>query len=411
MLETSPPERPIDVPPANAVMVGMSRGHLLRRFGLAAGTIAVVGAGALSYRAYDQGVFQVGQGPAYAPWSNWKEHKGLLPLVAAATLAPNAHNAQPWLFRLAPNRIDLFADPSRSIGAVDPFAREMHIGLGAALENLVIAARGAGLASSVTLMPDSAQQHHVARIDLARSKPQRSGLYEQIARRHSNRYPYVQGKAVPGAALAAITALGPADAPDARIVWFTGRAQRAHVSELIVAATEAFITDPAQSESDYKWFHQSWDEIQSQRDGVTVDASGLSDLTAALAKLLPAQSRTATDDAWLTTTRDHQTKTAAAYGIVAVRNARDNRQRLEGGRLLERAHLWTAGHGLALQHINQMTERADREKALALTPRFGDALRGLLPTDWQALSTFRIGYPTHTPNKSPRRAIDAVIVS
>jgi nitroreductase len=411
MPETGPLEQPVSVPPAREEVADMSRGHFLRRMGLGVGTIAVAGAGVLSYRAYDQGVFEVGKGPAYAPWSDWKQHKGLLPLVGAATLAPNAHNAQPWLFRLAPHRIDLFADPSRTIGAVDPFAREMHIGLGAALENLVIAARGLGFASTVRLMPTGSHPSHVARVELIRSTPRASGLYQQIARRHSNRYPYVQGKDVPGAALAAMGALAAADPPDARVFWFTSTAQRAHISELIVAATEAFVADPAQSQSDYKWFRQSWDEIQSQRDGVTVDASGLSDLTAALAKLLPAQSRTATDDAWLAATRDHQTKTAAAYGIVVVRNARENRQRLEGGRLLERIHLWTAGHGLALQHINQMTEREDREVELAITPRFGDALRGLLPTDWQALSTFRIGYSTYTPNKSPRRAVEAVIVS
>ena len=58
-----------------------------------------------------------------------------------------------------------------------------------------------------------------------------------------------------------------------------------------------------------------------------------------------------------------------------------------------------------------MTERADREIELAISPRFGAALRELLPTDWQALSTFRTGYPTHTPNKSPRRAIQAVLVA
>jgi len=159
------------------------------------------------------------------------------------------------------------------------------------------------------------------------------------------------------------------------------------------------------------WFRQSWDEIQRQRDGITVDAAGLSDLTAALAKLLPAQSRTATDEAWLTATRDRQAKTAAAYGILAVHDATDNRQRLEGGRLLERVHLWITGRGLALQHMNQLTERADRELELAIEPQFGDALGELVPTDWQALTTVRIGYPTHTPHKSPRRPVEAVILA
>jgi hypothetical protein len=60
--------------------------------------------------------------------------------------------------------------------------------------------------------------------------------------------------------------------------------------------------------------------------------------------------------------------------------------------------------------MNQPTERADREIELALAPRFGDALRELLPTGWQPLSSFRAGYSTHVARKSPRRAIEAVIV-
>ena len=155
---------------------GMTRTAFVRRAGLSLGTAAVAGVAALSYRAYDQGVFQVGQGPAYAPWSDWKQQKGLLALVGAATLAANAHNAQAWLFQLSPNRVDVFADRSRNIGSIDPFLREMHVGLGAALENLVIAAEAAGFASTVRLMPEGPQSAHVARVELARSTARASGL-------------------------------------------------------------------------------------------------------------------------------------------------------------------------------------------------------------------------------------------
>jgi nitroreductase len=389
----------------------MDRRTLLRRAGLAAGTIAVGGAGALGYRAYDQGVLQSGQGPAYEPWADWGHHKGLIPLVAAATLAPNPHNSQPWLFQVGASRIDLFADASRNIGAIDPFKREKYVGLGAALENLVVAAEATGYNATVTLMPDGAHSDHAARIELSRATRRNSLLAEQISKRHTNRYAFVAGKDVPTAALSAIAALADAGTSEARVFWFSNDHQRSQLSSLLVAATDAIIRDVDQSRSDYQWFRQTWDEIQRQRDGITVDASGLPELTQTLAKLLPAQSRRATDDAWLTATRDRHTKTAAAYGIVAVRDATDNRQRLEGGRLLERVHLWTTGQGIALHHMNQLTERADREHELAIGPQFGDALAQLPPDGWQALSLFRVGYPTHTPNKSPRRAVEAVMVS
>ena len=387
----------------------ITRRRFLRRVGLGAGTIAVVGAGALGYRAYDQGVLAVGDGPAYEAWSQWDEGKRLLPLVGAATLAPSPHNAQAWLFGVGSDRIDVFADTARNTGAIDPFRREMYVGLGAALENLVLAALAGGYAPNVELMPAGGEPTHTARVSLTRSRARRSDLYAQIPQRHTNRYAYVEGEALPAGALGAMAALAGADAPDTRLVWFSEPATRGRVSELLVAATEAIISDPGQSASDFAWFRQDWDELQRQRDGITVDAAGLSDLTAALAKLLPAQSESATGEAWLKATRERQTKTAAAYGVVAVRDATDNTQRLQGGRLLERVHLWATGNGLALHHMNQLTERADREVQLGLEPRFGDALADLMPSGWQALATFRTGYPTETPNQSPRRPAEWVI--
>ena len=105
--EVSGPEalRPVEPPPG----APMTRSGFLRRVGLCAGTVLVVGAGALAYRAYDQGVLSVGDGPAYEAWSDWDAGKGLLPLVGAATLAPSPHNAQAWLFGVGGDRIDLHA--------------------------------------------------------------------------------------------------------------------------------------------------------------------------------------------------------------------------------------------------------------------------------------------------------------
>ena len=233
-------------------------------------------------------------------------------------------------------------------------------------------------------------------------------LYEQIPRRHTNRYPFLD-REVPAAALAAMAGLTDRDTSAAQVVWFTRAADRNPIGELLVAATEAILDDPEQSASDHAWLRQSWDEIQRERDGITIDAAGLPNLTAALAKLLPAQSREAAGEAWLTATRDRHTRTAAAYGFVTVRDADDDSQRLQGGRLLERIHLWATGHGLALHHMNQLTERADRERQLGLDPLYGNALADLMPDGEQALAAFRLGYPTASPRRSPRRPVEAVI--
>ena len=66
------------------------------------------------------------EGDAYAPWSLWNDPsvRGTpLVLVAAAVLAANPHDTQPWLFRIGDDAIEVLADLSRNLGAMDAFVR------------------------------------------------------------------------------------------------------------------------------------------------------------------------------------------------------------------------------------------------------------------------------------------------
>lgn len=382
----------------------MTRRSLLRRTGLGVAALAALGTGAVALRAFDQGVWEVGKGPAYSPWKTWEKGTGLAPLVGAAVLAPSPHNAQAWRFGISSHQIDVLADTSRDTGALDPFHRELHVGLGAAIENLTLAARANGLMPTVTTSADGSR---VASIHLRPAVARVPPLFEQIPRRHTNRYPFVADRDVPSAALAAMSSL---TLPDVRLVWITKAEGRAHFGELLVAATEAIVRDDEQRASDGRWFRQDWEEIQRERDGVTIDAAGLPAMTAALAKLLPAQSPGDLAESWLQATRERHTRTASAYGLVAVRDSSSVDQRLRGGRSLQRVHLWATGAGLALHHMNQVTERADREAQLGVPATFGDAVSEVVPVGWEALSSFRIGFPTQQPPPSPRRPVESVVV-
>jgi hypothetical protein len=371
------------------------------------GTLVLVVGGGV-WRAADQGVFSTGEGPAYEPWDDWRTAtKGPLDLVRAAILAANPHNSQPWLFHVTQTQIDLFADRRRTIGTVDPFLREMHIGLGCALENLLLAATANGYLTQVTFLPDSFDETRVARIGLTRGSAPASDLYPMIPQRHTNRYPYDTGRPVTSATLDGFSALD--DDPEVRVLWFASTDMRKSVGNLLVEAAHAFVTDKAQDGDTAHWWRGTWQDIQQHRDGITLDAAGLPDLTRAIGKMLPPASQEQQDSTFLSNTAE-QAQTAGAFGLLTVRNAQDRAQQLRAGRLWERMHLWATKEGLAMQPLNQVVERAAREVVLGNIPHFGNALAALVGDPaWQTLLAFRLGYSTHEGLRSPRRGVDEVV--
>ena len=388
--------------------MGASRRTVLK----IAGATAALAGGAVAARAWQQGVFSVGQGPAYDPWRTWRadQPEGPTRLVRAAILAANPHNSQPWRFRVRDTIVDVFADTERNIGTIDPYRREMYVGLGCAVENLVLAAERYGYAVDVTLLPDAANAAHAARVALVPSTPKESALFDAISARHTDRGPYDIDRPVSGETLTKLAGLGP-DLPQVSVLWFTTEPDRRRVGELIVAATEAIVADSQQSGDSAKWFRSSWGEIQQLRDGITLDAQSLPPFINVMAKILPPLSQEQSDQAWLRATRDRHVATAAAFGLIVVPDTNDNAWRIRGGRLWQRMHLWATTQGLSMQPLNQMSERADRERMLGIEPRFGTALKELVSVpEMQALMPFRLGYPTMQARPSPRRDVTAVLM-
>jgi hypothetical protein len=73
-----------------------------------------------------------------------------LEMVRFATLAASGHNAQPWMFAISQDSIEIRPDFTRALSAVDPHHRELWISLGCALENLLLAARSFGYQGKVS---------------------------------------------------------------------------------------------------------------------------------------------------------------------------------------------------------------------------------------------------------------------
>ena len=135
---------------------------------------------------------------------------------------------------------------------------------------------------------------------------------------------------------------------------------------MAIAATEALVADAQQSLDSHAWWRQDWSELQQKADGLTLDAQGLSPFITTMAKFIPDGSRQQNDQIFVQNMQEIIVPTAAAFGIMAVRDGMDNAQRLDCGRDWQRIHLWGATQGLAFQPLNQMCEQADRERQLGM---------------------------------------------
>ena len=384
---------------------GLARRSFLRRVGIGAAAVFVIADAGIGYRAYDEGVFSEGQGPAFEPLRRWPHLGGPEAVVGAAILAANAHNSQPWAFGVGTDRIEVYADHGRSTGANDPLGRELDISLGCAVENMVLAARAHGYAPQVTLDPHG-DSGLVATIGLAAGPVVRDRLYEAIPSRRSNRSEY-RADPVAERTFAAMGALADDTVAPARLHWLTSDNDRRGFADLLIAATRAHNADEEQSRDSFSWWRNSWDDVQAHHDGLNIDGVGLPPMIRALGKILPPTERASADATFLDRT-GVQAHTAPAFGLVLVDEPGILRDRLVGGRLLQRAHLWASANGVGFQHMNQVTERIDRDHECGRSSPFEAPLAAIAgsPT---VLGAFRIGKPTIASLPSPRRSIEEVL--
>ena len=376
---------------------------------------AAVALAALGYRAWDRGVFAGATGAAYTPWDHWggNDLDGTRRPLRAATLAASPHNTQPWLFDVTGDAIDVYADRVRHLGSFDPFRREMHLGLGCAIENLVRATRAFGFAADVQpangrleLAPGR-QPVLAAHIAVTAVQPLHDPLFEAIPRRHTNRGPYRE-EPIAAERLQELTDL--VSTPSVRLALLVDRGARHEFGALIVAATEQIIGDREMSLDSFRWIRVGKREVLAHRDGITIDASGTSRLKTMAAKMLPDLDATAIDRIWLDTTRDVHAPTASVLGMILVPDRLDMAQSIEAGRAWQRLHLAATAQGIAAQPLNQPVEMIDRHHMLGKQDEFGSALAKLAHADgWEPTFVFRLGYAEREAPRSPRRPLASVV--
>ena len=202
-----------------------------------------------------------------------------LALVAEASRAPSAHNTQPARWRFpAPDRVELYADPSRALPVADASGHDMRIALGAAWEGTALALGRHGL--RLVTEPSSG-----AAIVAGRIEP--GGVADPLANAVAHRATWRGAFArASEAQLRALTAaLEAVDSPTghalsteaATIRWTADRADRASLDAL---------GDPEYFRELTEWLRLSPAHPGWSRDGLSARAMQLSGFERAFAKLV-----------------------------------------------------------------------------------------------------------------------------
>ncbi len=126
----------------------------------------------------------------------------------ASRFAPSVLNTQPWHWRVHSDRLDLFADHSRQLGASDPDGRLLMLSCGAVLDHAGVALAEQGWRSHVTTLPDETAPDLLATVrltDRVMVTPQDLRRGQAMRTRHTDRRP-LSSRHLPVAALSAIVA-------------------------------------------------------------------------------------------------------------------------------------------------------------------------------------------------------------
>ena len=306
-------------------------------------------------------------------------------LIRYAVLAPSSHNTEPWQFRLHHDAIDVMIDRSRWLKVADADQRELHISVGCALENLLIAAEHFGLGHSALLMPDADDPLLAARVKISDNgsaeKHCPPKLFETIPVRHTNHGVY-DGVPIPEDILKGLMAC--CVEPEIVVHLTDDSVIKASVDEWVVKGDAIQFVRSEYREELAHWigqgvFGNSW--LMSKIGQFAVSHFNVGKSTAK---------------------KDHELMMSSpVFGLIAS-ETEGRPQQIMVGQVFQRISLLAATHGIWCQPMSQLVEVPEIKQELMMAAPKG----GLVPQH-----PFRMGFAQPEKDHTPRRQLSDVIVT
>lgn len=317
-------------------------------------------------------------------------------LIGAAILAPSHWNSQPWRFEVDGGTIRLVADARRALPVTDPDRRWMMVSLGAALENLLVAARAYGLVPNVHYLPHAGRDGVVAAVSWTPGDTRRDrAFFTAIPERRTNRRNF-DGRGVYAENRAKIVA----QVPDGvHLHWHDDRAQIEAVADLARDAVRDQTHNRVYQRERFAWTRLSEDAVRESGDGVYVEALDLGGPARWFAgNYFDPESwflRFGAESAGKQARA--QIRSAGAVALLTT-SGTDEEAWLKAGQTYERIALRCTQLGISHQPINQpLVEAGPRDE---LARRFGAG-------NQSPLMLIRLGH-AKPPEPTPRRAVALV---
>ncbi|MFC4549850.1 nitroreductase family protein, partial [Halorussus sp. GCM10023401] len=331
-------------------------------------------------------------------------------LLRYAVLAPSSHNTQPWLFTVSDDRVEVYADRDRWLTVADPDKRELFLSVGAALENLLVAAEHFGMGHDVEYFPGS-ESNHAATVTLSErdrsddtdestsaresasahesaspneSSPRDSRLFDAIPRRRTNSGRY-QERTIPREDLRALRELCVEE--DIAVQFVTDPADKGAVADLVERATRRQFADPAYRRELARWVGR----------GAFGDSFPEAKVGKVLLRYLNVGRQQGRSDAALV--RDSPV-------LVVIRTVGDRRTAwVRAGQVFERASLLATVLGLQTHPMSAPLEEPALRRELSDLLGAADDGR-----EWPPQHLFRLGYGKTIAEPSPRRSPEAMLL-
>lgn len=316
-------------------------------------------------------------------------------LIGAAVLAPSDWNSQPWRFEVEGSTIRVVSDARRALIVTDPDRRGMMLSLGAALENLLIAARAYGLRPTVTYLPHEGANGVVAEVMWTNGDARRDrAMFEMIPERRTNRREfdgrglYPQNRAQLGAQVPEGLALH----------WIDDRRKIRGFADLVFDATRAQGRDPRVEAEHYAWIRFG-DDARRRGDGIPVEAlefGGPAEWFAGRYFNPNSMFSGFGADSAAKQSRE-QVRSAGALALLTA-SRRDDTQRLMAGQAIQRFALKATEVGIAHQILSAPIEAPSAR---------GPLLAAFGATGEDPLVLMRLGH-ARAPKPAVRRGVSLV---